>query len=130
MKNNNPLHTMSFFWYDNMFSCTAKRKQPQEENLPMRGLSFCFTGELSSIKRNEAEDRIKTLGAFSKSTVVKGLSFLVSNNPESGSGKNKKASELGIPVIDEEEFLARLTEAEGAVVTKIPVSGGKQGELF
>jgi DNA ligase (NAD+) len=93
---------------------------PQEDSLPMRGLSFCFTGELVSMKRNQAEEKIKALGASAKSTVVKGLSYLVTNDPGSGSSKNKKARELGVQIINEDEFKAMLeTPVE-------PV----QGELF
>jgi DNA ligase (NAD+) len=54
---------------------------------------------------------------------VKGLSYLVTNDPASGSSKNKKARELGIPVIDEEQFLALLSEPKKQ-------SAPKQGELF
>jgi DNA ligase (NAD+) len=96
---------------------------PSEESQPMRGLSFCFTGELKSMKRGEAEEKIKSLGAQSKSSVVKGLSYLVTNDPASGSSKNKKAHELGIPVIGEEQFIALLSETK-----KQPVQN--QGELF
>jgi len=97
---------------------------PSEESQPMRGLSFCFTGELKSMKRGEAEEKIKSLGAQSKSSVVKGLSYLVTNDPSSGSSKNKKARELGIKIIDEDEFLALLTTEP----KKQPVL--EQGELF
>ena len=38
--------------------------------------------------------------------MVKGLSYLVTNDPGSGSSKNKKAKELGVKIIDEKEFLA------------------------
>jgi DNA ligase (NAD+) len=96
---------------------------PSEESQPLRGQSFCFTGELKSMKRGEAEEKIKSLGAQSKSSVVKGLSYLVTNDPASGSSKNKKARELGIPVIDEEQFLALLAESKKQSVPK-------QGELF
>jgi len=99
---------------------------PKEDSLPMRGLSFCFTGELSSMKRNQAEEKIKALGASAKSTVVKGLSYLVTNDPGSGSAKNKKARELGVPIIDEEEFLKLLEASAAAGNTPEPV----QGELF
>ena len=75
------------------------------------------------MKRGEAEEKIKTLGAQSKSSVVKGLSYLVTNDPGSGSSKNKKARELGIPVIGEDEFLALLNQEQ-----KKPAA--KQGELF
>jgi DNA ligase (NAD+) len=83
---------------------------PAEDSLPLRGLSFCFTGELSSMKRSGAEEKIRALGAMAKSSVVKGLSFLVTNDPGSGSGKNKKARELGVPIIGEERFLAILKD--------------------
>jgi DNA ligase (NAD+) len=107
---------------------------PPETSQPLRGLSFCFTGELSSMKRGQAEERIKALGASAKTSVVKGLSYLVTNDPGSGSGKNKKARELGIPIIDEDQFLALLAKPEkagltaGNAKTKVPAS--VQGELF
>ena len=97
---------------------------PSEESQPLRGQSFCFTGELKSMKRGEAEEKIKSLGAQSKSSVVKGLTYLVTNDPASGSSKNKKARELGIKIINEDEFLALLNSEP----KKQPVS--KQGELF
>jgi DNA ligase (NAD+) len=96
---------------------------PSQESQPLRGLSFCFTGELKSMKRGEAEEKIKSLGAQSKSSVVKGLSYLVTNDPASGSSKNKKARELGIPVIGEEQFIALLSETKKQSVQN-------QGELF
>ncbi|GHV80569.1 DNA ligase [Spirochaetia bacterium] len=81
---------------------------PAADAQPLRGKSFCFTGELVSMKRGEAEEKIKALGAQAKSSVVKDLSFLVTNDPESGSGKNVKARKLGVAIIDEEQFLAIL----------------------
>ncbi len=69
------------------------------------GKSFCFTGELRTVKRAEAESLVKKLGGTAKSSVVKGLSYLVTNNPDSGSSKNKKARELGVEIIDEDRFL-------------------------
>lgn len=73
----------------------------------LSGLSFCFTGELS-MKRSEAEQRVKEQGGTTKSSVVKGLSYLVTNDTASGSSKNKKAAQLGIPVIDEATFMKLL----------------------
>jgi DNA ligase (NAD+) len=95
---------------------------PPAETQPLKGQSFCFTGELVTIKRSQAEEKIKALGASAKSTVVKDLSYLVTNDPESGSAKNLKARSLGIPIINEEQFLALL---------EAPVSGKPtQEELF
>jgi DNA ligase (NAD+) len=88
---------------------------PREEGQPLRGYSFCFTGELSSMKRNQAEEKVKLLGGTAKSSVVKGLSFLVTNDPGSGTAKNVKANKLGIPILDEAGFLAILeTPAKAA----------------
>ena len=81
---------------------------PPIEKVPLKGSSFCFTGELKKMKRNQAEEKIKALGGSAKSSVVKGLSYLVTNDPESGSAKNKKALELGVKIIDEEAFLTLL----------------------
>jgi DNA ligase (NAD+) len=121
---------------------------PPPETQPLKGLSFCFTGELTSMKRNEAEEKIKALGASAKSSVGKDLSFLVTNDPESGSAKNKKAGSLGIPIIDEAQFLALLADPskasdyaggkpapDGTQAAKEPDAGEKktgagQDELF
>jgi DNA ligase (NAD+) len=43
-----------------------------------------------------------------KSSVAKGLTYLVTNDPKSGSSKNTKARQLGIKIITEKEFLALL----------------------
>jgi len=98
---------------------------PSLETQPLRGKSFCFTGELKSMKRGEAEEKIKALGAQVKTSVVKDLSYLVTNDPSSGSSKNKKAEELGVSIIDEDDFLKLL---------KTPQTQKKeelfQGELF
>lgn len=73
----------------------------------LSGVSFCFTGELS-MKRSQAEQLVKERGGTTKSSVVKGLSYLVTNDTASGSSKNKKAAQLGIPVIDEAAFMKLL----------------------
>ena len=69
------------------------------------GKSFCFTGELSTMKRADAEALVKAGGGICKSSVTKDLSYLVTNDKESGSSKNAKAAKFGIPVIDEKEFI-------------------------
>jgi DNA ligase (NAD+) len=81
---------------------------PAGTEMPLRGKSFCFTGELISMKRGQAEEKVKALGGGAKSSVVKDLSYLVTNDPESGSAKNVKARNLGIPIITEEQFLSLL----------------------
>lgn len=72
----------------------------------LSGKSFCFTGELATMKRSEAETMVKSLGGSTKSAVTRDLSYLVTNNPSSASSKNRKAQELGITILDEQSFLA------------------------
>ncbi len=72
------------------------------------GMSFCFTGELVTMKRADAEQLVKQNGGTAKSSVTKDLTYLVTNDTESGSSKNQKAAKLGIPVIDEKTFLSLL----------------------
>ena len=102
-------------------------------DLPLKGLSFCFTGELKHMKRNQAEEKVKASGGSVKLSVVKDLSYLVTNDPESGSGKNKKAAELGVNIIDEEDFI-KLFEGKAAHEKKSKAATGNsstgQNELF
>lgn len=72
------------------------------------GKSFCFTGELVTMKRADAEQLVKKNGGSCKSSVTKDLTYLVTNDTSSGSSKNVKAQSLGIPIIDEKEFLAMI----------------------
>ncbi len=76
----------------------------------LAGKSFCFTGELSSMKRAEAENRVRDGGGTIRGTVTKDLSFLVTNDPVSGSEKNKKAAAYGVVLLDEAAFLSLLGE--------------------
>ncbi|MDR2537220.1 MAG: NAD-dependent DNA ligase LigA [Treponema sp.] len=97
---------------------------PTEAELPLRGVSFCFTGELRAMRRNEAEEKVQRLGGQVKASITKDLSYLVTNDPESGSAKNKKAQSYGIPIIDETAFLAILADPAKAKNT------GNDGFLF
>lgn len=76
----------------------------------LSGKSFCFTGELTTMKRSDAEKMVKAAGGTTKSSVTKELSYLVTNDVSSGSSKNRKAAELGIPVVTEKEFLQMLAQ--------------------
>lgn len=70
----------------------------------LKDKSFCFTGKLNTMTRSEAENKVIANGGQVKS-VTKGLTYLVTNDPHSGSSKNKKAQELGVAIITEDEFL-------------------------
>ena len=103
---------------------------PPAEKVPLKGLSFCFTGELKKMKRNQAEEKVKALGGSAKSAVVKDLSYLVTNDPESGSSKNKKALDLGVKIIDEETFLAIVGIPGGCETPLSEKKKSTQQELF
>ena len=66
-------------------------------------LSFCFTGK-ACMPRSKLEEMVISNGG-SVSAVKKGLSYLVTDDTESGSSKNVKAKELGIPVITSTAFV-------------------------
>jgi len=83
-------------------------KPIEKEAGHLANLSFCFTGELRSMSRKEAEVLVKKAGGMVKSSVTKDLSYLVTNTPDSGSNKNKKAHLLGCSIITENEFLHML----------------------
>lgn len=70
----------------------------------LSGISFCFTGSLETMGRTEAEKLVKKYGGDIKG-VSKKLTYLVTNDVNSGSSKNEKARELGVKVIDEVKFL-------------------------
>jgi DNA ligase (NAD+) len=90
---------------DELLATGTVRISPPRDSGPFSGKSFCFTGELKSMKRPEAENLVRSLGGLPKSSVTKGLSYLVTNDPSSGSDKSKKAASYGVGIIDEEEFL-------------------------
>ena len=69
----------------------------------LSGLTFVFTGTLSSMSRNEAKEKIESLGGKVTSSVSKKTSFVVVGK-DPGS-KYEKAKSLGVKIIDEKEFL-------------------------
>lgn len=72
------------------------------------GLTFVITGDVYQFRnRKELQVFIEANGGKVTGSVTKKTSFLINNNVNFTSGKNKKAKELGIPIISETEFLAR-----------------------
>lgn len=91
------------------------------------GLTFVITGDVHHYKnRNELKTYIESQGGKVTGSVSKSTSFLINNDVESSSGKNKKAKELSIPIISEEEFIARFVQME-AIPNPSPT---KEGSLF
>ena len=74
------------------------------ENLPLAGKSYIITGTLSSMGREEAEDKLRELGATVTSSVTKNTTALIVGE-KPGKSKLTKADKLGIETINENEFL-------------------------
>jgi DNA ligase (NAD+) len=75
----------------------------------LAGKTFCITGSLNHfVNRDEAKEKIEVAGGKVSGSVSAKTSYLVNNDTESTSGKNKKAKELGIPIISEEELIKML----------------------
>ena len=73
-----------------------------------QGLTFVITGDVHHYKnRNELKAYIESQGGKVASAVSGSTSFLINNDVTSTSGKNKKAKELNIPIISEEEFITK-----------------------
>lgn len=71
----------------------------------LSGETFVITGSLEYYKsRTELKKEIETQGGKVAGSVSKNTSYLVTNNPESGSSKNKAAAELGVKIITEDEI--------------------------
>jgi len=79
--------------------------QPKKElsGNVLEGKTIVFTGELKTLKRTEAERLAKAYGGYASGSVSKKTSFVVAG--EAAGSKLKKAQQLNIPVISEEEFL-------------------------
>ena len=70
------------------------------------GLTFVLTGALSMFTREEATEKIELFGGKTAGSVSKKTSYVVVG--ENAGSKERKARELGIPVLTEAEFLAMI----------------------
>ena len=78
-----------------------KEEEPSGEQ-PFEGKTFVFTGELKTYGRKEAEDLVKKLGAKAAGSVSKLTTYVVAG--EAAGSKLKKAKELGVEILGEDEF--------------------------
>ena len=73
---------------------------------PVAGKTFVITGSVNHFEnRNQVKDLIESLGGKVTGSVTAKTDYLINNDNMSTSSKNKKAKELGIPIITEEEFI-------------------------
>ena len=86
-----------------------EEKIKTEELLSLTNKTFVITGSLNKFSnRNELKSTIETHGGKVTGSVTSKTHYLINNDTTSNSSKNKKAKELGIPIISEEEFLSLL----------------------
>ena len=76
---------------------------------PFSGKTLCVTGKLNHFTRDSINAKITELGAKAAGSVSKNTNYLITNE-QSGSSKYKKAVELNIPIITEQEFLKMIGE--------------------
>ena len=77
----------------------------------LAGITFVLTGELSAFSRKEAGEKLEALGAKVSGSVSKKTGCVVAG--EAAGSKLRRAQELGVPVLDEEQFLILIGEREG-----------------
>ena len=92
----------------------AAPKEEGERTDLFEGLVFVITGSVEHFKnRKEVQEIIESRGGKVTGSVTAKTSYLINNDAASNSSKNKKARELGIPVITEEQFIEMLgTDSE------------------
>jgi DNA ligase (NAD+) len=100
---------------ENLDQLLARGVQPaaptRRADGPLAGQTFLFTGTLARLTRREAQERVKALGATLLSGVSANLHVLVAG--EKPGSKLKKAQELGVQVLSEDEFVRLLEESGG-----------------
>lgn len=81
-----------------------------QKNLPWDGLKFVLTGQLTSMTRDAAAEKIRALGGQTVGSISKKTDFVVVG--EGAGSKLLRARELGVPTLGEDDFLLKLEEAK------------------
>ena len=107
---NNSLHQwlnqnhMMMEWLAHEFEFITENNNSSRVDLS--GKTFVITGSLNHYKnRDELVGMIESMDGKVSGSVSAKTSFLINNDTESGSSKNKKAKQLGIPIISEQDFI-------------------------
>ena len=87
----------------------------RSEEQTLAGKTFVITGSVEHFaNRKELQEKIESLGGKASGSVSAKTSYLINNDVTSNSSKNKKARELGIPILSEEDFLRMIGEENNA----------------
>ena len=88
-----------------------EKQKTDAQKQSLAGKVFVITGSLTHFdNRGQLKERIESMGGKVTGSVTGNTDYLINNDITSSSGKNKKAKELGIPIIDENAFLAMTEE--------------------
>lgn len=101
--NEHSLELLNKFAASGVILSLAKLSSSNQKNAKLAGQSFVLTGSMASLTRDEAKDRIKSLGGKIKESVGRDTSYLVVG--EAPGSKYEKAQKLGVKILSEEEFL-------------------------
>ena len=107
---NKAIHDFDYTSADAIYYTYLTIEQPQKEEITeggssLEGMTFVITGKLKSFKnRDELKAVIESKGGKVAGSVSKNTNYLINNDNLSTTAKNKKAQELGIPIITEETF--------------------------
>ncbi|HIX15197.1 MAG TPA: NAD-dependent DNA ligase LigA [Candidatus Hungatella pullicola] len=94
---------------------TFESEEEPEGEAIFEGMSFVVTGSVHHFaNRKELQKVIEARGGKVTGSVTSKTAYLINNDTQSASSKNKKARELGIPVISEEDFIKMLGEESNA----------------
>lgn len=95
--------------FENLLKEVHLQKEERQEQQSFAGINFVVTGSVTHFKnRNEVKEEIEKRGGKVTGSVTSKTNYLINNDTESTSSKNRKAKELGIPIISEEDFLDML----------------------
>ena len=83
----------------------------EQQEQVLAGKTFVITGSVYHFaNRNELKAKIESLGGKATGSVTSKTDYLINNDTQSSSSKNKKAKELGVPILSEEAFLELIGE--------------------
>ena len=100
--------------FENLLAELIVEQDTEERSDLLGGKIFVITGSVNHFKnRDEMKAAIEKAGGRTAGSVSSKTSYLVNNDSSSGSSKNKKAKQLGVPVITEEELLHMLSDGTG-----------------
>lgn len=99
-------------FYELLNELTLKQEE-RDTDSQISGKNFVITGSVNHFaNRDEVKTLIESLGAKVTGSVTSKTDYLINNDTTSNSSKNKKAKELNVPIISEEEFLELIGRKE------------------